>query len=585
MEGAESGRKLKVFISYSRIDSDFAEDLLVALKACGFEAYLDKHDIAPGDVWERRIGRLIEAADSMVFVVSPDSVKSDRCADEIAIGEDRGKRILPVVWRATEEATTPERLSRLNYTFFSGEGRSFAKGLAQLASALNSDIDWIREHTRLGELAAEWKAKGESEALLLNDVALAAAQTWASERPREAPEPTSLQRSFIAASEAAIKRRIAEEKAREAAIKDAEINRIRAEQEADKLKLEVLERGRQRNRVAIAGLIVLAGLGAGTMWQQYRYEQQRADKQRVELEATKEREAAARRLAERERRLKLAEVKYRELKIVFERSGGDIPAAAVPKERVPGQIDLSAKGGSSMRVSAKEARERISEDALDLILLYEVGGRETYEKRYAHPYWPGGPSGVNIGIGYDLGYVAGYTFEQHWQSRLSATDYERLSSTLGRTGDNAKALIATLEDIEIPWEMALEAFEASALPIYASQLESTFRNAKELHPDSYGALLSLIYNRGTSLNGESRKEMRAIADLMAQRRFAEVPDQIRAMKRLWAGKGLVGLLKRRDLEAQLFEKGLLEQEAEKDRVQLNTSSEDAGASKVPLTGQ
>lgn len=47
--------------------------------------------------------------------------------------------------------------------------------------------------------------------------------------------------------------------------------------------------------------------------------------------------------------------------------------------------------------------------------------------------------------------------------------------------------------------------------------------------------------------------MRAIKDLMDKRDFSSIPDQIRSMKRL-AGP-LVGLQRRRDLEAAMFEKG------------------------------
>ena len=56
-------QKLKVFISYSRKDSDFAGDLLTGLQACGFEPYLDKRDIAPGEPWEERLARLIQSAE------------------------------------------------------------------------------------------------------------------------------------------------------------------------------------------------------------------------------------------------------------------------------------------------------------------------------------------------------------------------------------------------------------------------------------------------------------------------------------------------------------------------------------------
>ena len=49
-------RKLKVFISYSRKDEDFAQELLSGLQLSGFEPYLDKHDIAAGEDWEARLG-------------------------------------------------------------------------------------------------------------------------------------------------------------------------------------------------------------------------------------------------------------------------------------------------------------------------------------------------------------------------------------------------------------------------------------------------------------------------------------------------------------------------------------------------
>jgi hypothetical protein len=52
------------------------------------------------------------------------------------------------------EAETPHGLKRLNYIFFS-EGNSFARSLGELAKALRIDLDWIREHTRLAELAQQ----------------------------------------------------------------------------------------------------------------------------------------------------------------------------------------------------------------------------------------------------------------------------------------------------------------------------------------------------------------------------------------------------------------------------------------------
>jgi len=50
--GTSEPSRLKVFISYSRKDEDFAQELLTGLDLVGFEPYLDKHDIAAGEAWE-----------------------------------------------------------------------------------------------------------------------------------------------------------------------------------------------------------------------------------------------------------------------------------------------------------------------------------------------------------------------------------------------------------------------------------------------------------------------------------------------------------------------------------------------------
>jgi hypothetical protein len=146
-------RKTNVFISYSRRDSEAADRLHAALSAEGFNPYLDKHDIAAGEDWKTRLGGLIESADTMVFLISPDSIASEICDWEINHAELMGKRILPVLAREAENV--PERLQRLNYVFMRTPDEEAAH-LPRLADALAVDIGWIRAHTRYGEDATEW---------------------------------------------------------------------------------------------------------------------------------------------------------------------------------------------------------------------------------------------------------------------------------------------------------------------------------------------------------------------------------------------------------------------------------------------
>jgi GH24 family phage-related lysozyme (muramidase) len=72
-----------------------------------------------------------------------------------------------------------------------------------------------------------------------------------------------------------------------------------------------------------------------------------------------------------------------------------------------------------------------------------------------------------------------------------------------------------------------------------------------LNEDTRGALVSMIYNRGNKLDGDSRKEMRAIVDLVAKTDYEGIADQIERSKRLWEN-GLDGLVKRREEEADLI---------------------------------
>src|SRR5215471_8068465 len=120
---------LRVFISYARRDASvFAEELLQGLEVAGFEASLDRHDIAAGEDWEARLGGLIQAADTVVFVLSPVAVASERCIWEVKKAEALSKRIIPVVAIDVPEAQTPAGLKRLNYISFT-ERHSFIRAL------------------------------------------------------------------------------------------------------------------------------------------------------------------------------------------------------------------------------------------------------------------------------------------------------------------------------------------------------------------------------------------------------------------------------------------------------------------------
>ena len=133
MAEAGAGEKLKIFISYSRKDSAaFADELVAGLEVAGFAPFLDRHDIAAGEDWEARLGGLIAQSDTVVFVVSPEAVKSERCTWEGDRTIELSKRLLPVIFKPVPEHDIPEKLRRLQFVRFDS-GPGFARPLLQLA--------------------------------------------------------------------------------------------------------------------------------------------------------------------------------------------------------------------------------------------------------------------------------------------------------------------------------------------------------------------------------------------------------------------------------------------------------------------
>jgi hypothetical protein len=196
-----------------------------------------------------------------------------------------------------------------------------------------------------------------------------------------------------------------------------------------------------------------------------------------------------------------------------------------------------------------------SKKTLDLLLKYEVGGGKTYYDKFLSKFtWPGGASGPTIAIGVDCAYYTKQELALIFDF-LDKNQIEAIQGSVGKTGESGKIYTKTLRSygITVNWEQALRIFDVIIWPKFTKLTNKTFPEVTELKEDAYGAIVSLVFNRGTKLTGSSRLEMRNIKDLIIKKNYKGIAQEIRKMKRLWVGKGLDGLLERREDEAKLVE--------------------------------
>ena len=280
MNNTRTNDKAKIFISYSRDDVDFADQFVTALEAFGFDPLIDRHSIPGGEDWKSQLRHMIVEADSVVFILSPRSATSKLCEWEVEEADQLNKRLIPIVCAPLGGVSVPPRLANLNYIFFYAEpkssGSGFGSGLARLTAALNTDLDWIRDHTRLGALAERWQSRSRDRALLLRGDELTDAERWLAGKPPKAPEPTELLRAFLTESRDDEEARLNKERqqleeiaaaqaARELALKkaeDAQAN-VAAEQTRTATAQARTSRLLRIARWASAGTILLVLLAGG----------------------------------------------------------------------------------------------------------------------------------------------------------------------------------------------------------------------------------------------------------------------------------------------------------------------------------
>jgi len=173
--------KRSVFISYSRKDMEFVRKLNDSLDSSEIEAWVDWEGIPPSSDWMDEIARAIEGADAFLFVISPDSLASKVCGDELALGIKYNKKLIPILHRDPQTGTVMhDKLSSHNWVY-AREQDNYDAGISKILESVNTDLVWVRQHTRLLQRAREWEDKNRNNSFLLQGADLEEAEQWRSQ--------------------------------------------------------------------------------------------------------------------------------------------------------------------------------------------------------------------------------------------------------------------------------------------------------------------------------------------------------------------------------------------------------------------
>ncbi len=194
-----------IFISYSRRDRAFVEQLCQALKQQQVEVWVDWERIPVAAPWREKLSEGIRDADSLLFVMSVNSVASDYCRDEIQQAESYKKRIISAVLDHNYDRSQVHQAAKeRNWIDLKHYEQRFEAFVAELVKAIKTDEKHVREHTKLLAQAHDWDSQKRNEEFLLRSSKLRHALEWLNQidaaTQEKEPQPTHLQREFIQAA-------------------------------------------------------------------------------------------------------------------------------------------------------------------------------------------------------------------------------------------------------------------------------------------------------------------------------------------------------------------------------------------------
>ena len=127
--------KPNIFMSYSRREVGFVDQLTSRLETEGFRVWLDYRSLVPGSPWKEQIEKGLDQSEVILLVVSRESIASKYVELEWRrVIQEENKRIILVIFEAVD---LPDVLEKYEWVDFRG---NFEAGIKELVGQLESPI-------------------------------------------------------------------------------------------------------------------------------------------------------------------------------------------------------------------------------------------------------------------------------------------------------------------------------------------------------------------------------------------------------------------------------------------------------------
>jgi len=177
-ENKTSANKTRVFISYAHEEKEFVRKFHDGLLKADLDVWVDWQDIPPAADWRAEVKHAIETADAFLFLISPGSIASKVCGEELDWATANNKKLIPVVIAPLESGAVKDKRLRVPNWIYMRPTDVYDDAFRSLLEAINTDLDWVRQHTRILTRALEWDSKKRNSSYLLYGSDIEDGERW-----------------------------------------------------------------------------------------------------------------------------------------------------------------------------------------------------------------------------------------------------------------------------------------------------------------------------------------------------------------------------------------------------------------------